>query len=125
MPAYKIVIDNQKVFLNTLHYFKNLIFRNKEPLSNSSKILLTVQENVDSVSTTASADTGGSFVSTEIYSENHHAIENPCASSKFSSEIYSNKSKKSPHSSLNKITPEFAVKQSLHESTPLKVAATK
>ena len=62
IPAYKIVINNQKVFLNTLHYFKNLVLRNKEPLSNSSKILLTVQENVGSVSTSASADTGGSFV---------------------------------------------------------------
>ena len=33
--------------------------------------------------------------------------------------------KKFPNSSLNKSTPDFAVKKPLHESTPLKVAATK
>ena len=84
-----------------------------------------VQENVDSVSTSASADTRESFVSTEIYSENHHAIENPCVSLKFTSGIYSNKNEKSPDSSLNKSTTDFTIKQPLHESTPLKVAATK
>ena len=44
---------------------------------------------------------------------------------KFTSGIYSNKNKKSPNSSLNKSTPDFTIKQPLHESTPLKVAATK
>ena len=67
IPVYKIVINNQEVLLNTLHYFKNLIQGNKEPLSNSSKILSQVREDVDSVSTNASADTGESFVSTETF----------------------------------------------------------
>ena len=110
IPAYKIVINNQEVLLNTLHYFKNLIPRNKESLSNSSKILSPVQENVDSISTSALADTGEPFVSTEIYSENHHAVENPCVSLKFTSGIYSNKNKKSPNSSLNKSTRDFTIK---------------
>ena len=84
-----------------------------------------VQKNVNSISTSASADTRESFVSTEIYSENHHAIENSCVSSKFSSGIYSKKIEKSPNLLLSKSTPDFTGKQPLHESTPLKAAATK
>ena len=64
IPAYKIVINNQEVLLNTLYYFKNLIHGNKKPLSNNSKILSQVRENLNSVLTNASADTGESFVST-------------------------------------------------------------
>ena len=79
---------------------------------------------MDSISTSASAYTKESFVSTEIYSENHNTFENPSASSNFSSGIYSNKNEKSPNSSIKKSTPDFTVKEPLHEPTPLKVAAT-
>ena len=44
---------------------------------------------------------------------------------KFSSGIFSNKNQKNPNTSLNKSTPDFTIKQPLHELTPLKVAATK
>ena len=86
----------------------------KEPLSNSSKLLPPVQKKVDGVPSSASADTAESFILTES-----------SFSLKFSSGIFSNQNKKFPNTPLNKSTPDFTTKRLLHQSTPLKVAATK
>ena len=124
IPAYKVVINDEEMFLDTLYYLKrfwpntsnkkNLTTGNKK----SSSTCVSAQ-NPDSVS--GCIVTKNAAKESEL-SETHRSTENMQLSLCFTNESFNERLN---NSKLNTSTEDFTASVPLHESTPLKTAAPK
>ena len=124
IPAYKVVINDKEMFLDTLHYFKRFFSNttNKENLTTDNK-----KSSSTCVSTQNPDCVSGCIIMKKVdkesgLSETQKSTENmqlplDCTNETFNERLNNSK--------LNTSTQDFTLSVSLHESTPLKTAAQK
>ena len=124
IPAYKVVINDEEMFLDTLHFFKRFLLNtaNKENLTTDNKKSSSTcvsMQNPDCFSGCIITKTN---TKESELSETHRSTENIQLPLCFTNESFNERLN---NSKLNANIEDFTSSVPLHESTPLKTAAAK
>ena len=123
-PGYKVVINDEEMFLDALHYFKRFLpnTTNKENLTTDNKKSLSTCVSMQNPDCVSFCIITKNVAKKSELSETHRSAENIQLPLCFTDESFNERLN---NSKLNTSTEDFATSMPLHESTPLKTGAPK